>query len=1208
MRRSRLAKTDRGILDRAALELAEVAQSAVARPVAVAVQRTVRARREPAALITEIEHLHRDLDRMSAVVADCAERLRTVENEEATSQPGGGAWWGIRTRRLLAALESAEPTAVDLWVHTWMEGVERGDWARAAEMVELGRGRFSGTVSTALTTITGALETSEPARALEPVEELVALGVGGPETQVRLGLLRVRILVSEFSDRERVREAATAAEASAMQPRTTQPGTTRQSLALAALAEVQLANGTIDAARSTVQRAISVSEASTDALILRGEVDERDGSWAAADRAYDAALANDPLAVSPVLLRRVPARLLARAAGRPGIDPAQAVKLLERALALGVPGDGDHPDKDVWVAKGDRLCERAADEDAARAEATRTEAAEAYAEAGVRYTASEYLPRAIELFGRACELDPRQPRHQWQHAAAMAQAAYLPEGLVDYPLLRQARETLRAGLRLRDPVPGETWVWVTQSAIIEELDEADADAALPLERALLLDPEDTGCHLYLASTLRRQGFPAEASEVLHEVTTRRRDPFAYRLRLALCLDRGDGPDALTLLDEGAQSQQDHAELTVQRAMLLLREGDTDGALACVEGDDTEWGRLTRALTLATLGLADPARRTQARAEFRSLWLETMSTTSRAVAGWAAFGAGLTEQGIDRYRTLAAGAPADLPYRRDLGQMLLVAGSVGEGASELEQGVAACPYPHELRTLVRVELPLVRAAVAGRGHAEDVERVLHLVERQASSLAEELGRRRRDPALLAARAAAARRARTRGEAMTALRRYRDLLGCPDLPEAAAGVALAGAAAISDADDAFARGEQDSAHRQWAEVESVASVSGCAEVVDSLRARRLLSDLMRGCEWRADSWPGDETDPEDPGIVTAVRHAAHALVRDPELLWALHDGLSRLLDRDDVSAAVARVAGVLLSDLPLSQAYGLDSAQEGTYPTFLTVRQLGMHLGADLAQALGTVEIDATIRSLQARLRRDLGVRIPWVYHDARDTLAGDRVDFEVYGRRVRSVRLGDNRTGWGEGLAAELERTLRGHAFRLVGVDDVALWLEGWDLQNRDAPDWRPTDPVVDRLRLARLIRMLLREGTSVADRDLVLAGLEAATDADRRGDCASVDTLTSVRGLLDRRALGVVPDAVVVRLPADLEKRLRAGLGDTQSVWELGRGAASELVADLRRWLDGHRPRVDVVVVGDPRLRLFAWRLLANRRLVVLAEQELGDE
>jgi flagellar biosynthesis component FlhA len=189
----------------------------------------------------------------------------------------------------------------------------------------------------------------------------------------------------------------------------------------------------------------------------------------------------------------------------------------------------------------------------------------------------------------------------------------------------------------------------------------------------------------------------------------------------------------------------------------------------------------------------------------------------------------------------------------------------------------------------------------------------------------------------------------------------------------------------------------------------------------------------------------------------------------------------------------------------------------------------------------------------------------------------------------------------------LEDRVRAYLFRLVGVDDVPLWLEGWDVGSGDAPAWEPTDPRADRLRLARVLRMLLREHVSVGDRKTIVEAVRSRVDVDKRYESATLDTLLDVRMRM-KAALGVGADTVVVPLPSELEKRVAAGLPPDKPVWELPRQQAHQLVADLRGWLRAQPVPPGAISVADDRVRPFVWRLLAAERpaVRVLSQEELS--
>jgi flagellar biosynthesis component FlhA len=138
--------------------------------------------------------------------------------------------------------------------------------------------------------------------------------------------------------------------------------------------------------------------------------------------------------------------------------------------------------------------------------------------------------------------------------------------------------------------------------------------------------------------------------------------------------------------------------------------------------------------------------------------------------------------------------------------------------------------------------------------------------------------------------------------------------------------------------------------------------------------------------------------------------------------------------------------------------------------------------------------------------------------------------------------------------------------------------------------------------------MLLREGASVRNREGIIGVLDAQASQDRRHPFATLDTLREVRRALGPEALGAGPAAVVVPMPEEHEQRIVAGLDQDRPAWTMSRAEAHRLVRDLRDWLSAQQPRPDTVVVDDPRVRPFAWRLLAAEEpaLRVLSREELS--
>jgi FHIPEP family len=1208
-----LETVSRGIMDQTIAELSDARLSKSTQMLAQTVLRALKSRGDYDDVITRVDRLTDEITQISAILQDCTKALDTAEKETALRQPGSDVWWNTRTRAVTRAVRLEQyDLGLRLLTATWVDGLAMHDWP-GCHRILAGPGFPPGTgianTLDQMRTVTDALADETYPAALDPLDAL--LNADGPNAHqmdqgaaVRLGVLRTRILNHEFSDRDLIGQSAQQAVARA-------GGSEWESLALAGLAETQLAAGEVEAARDTLAKASGMDPPRTDILVASGLLLERDGFWALADQSYDRAVQDDSAAIRPALLRPVPPRLLVRAAASSAVDVKQSIDLLDRALAQGIDGEGDYPERAVYVARAQQLLKLAdeADQDglASKAAEYRRAAATSYAEAGQRYSLSRLLPKALDQFRRACQLAPDVAEFHWNYAEALRLDATHLDGTLDVQELTDAHERLQDGLRLRPPNSTEAWVLVTHALITEGLAENDHDPAVLVERALLKDPSYTVGYGFLAGILRRQGLVQEAFEASSNGCgiTGTLAPGLFDEHLSLMLDRGEYDEALSLVRDQSLRQPDAVELACYRADVLLRlDRSREGLSALSDQEPTDVVRLLRGDCLFAADEVESAR-----AEFFSLWNDTRAGPAAHVAGWAAFRAGLTDEAIPLYRDLRGRAPADRNYTRDLGQMHLVQGQVAEGASLLKEGIAACPYVADLRHLATVEFGFVRSATAGTPHGTEVEHALQDLGRQIDRRCRQLLESRRPADGIAATLGSARVAMHTGRPLEALTIYEELVGCAEVPEALEAAIRAGRSANEMAAELFTKHEHDRARSLWSATEdAIARISTEADpdLLQSLSCRRMLAELIDGSQDTVAVWLAGLRD--GSGLESAMTDAARTLAYDATHLWVLRDGLLALGERADIGTAGRRLASAAASQLPLSQAYHLDAAAAGSSSsTFLVVNALELRFGPAVRELCDSAELKEATSKLQDRIEAEMGVRIPWVYAVPARRLPDWQVDVRLYARRIGSIVLSGAPESWVPQVMGELEDRLRGALFRLVSVDDVALWLEGWDLSNRDAPAWEPADPRADRLRLARVLRMLLREGVPVSNRETIAGVVRSRVDVDKRDESVTLNTLCQVRKKLGRGVLGVGADTVVIPLPPELEDQLAAGLLAERPVWELPRQQAYQLVADLRAWLGAQPVTPGAVSVADDRLRPFVWRLLAAERpaVRVVSEEEL---
>ena len=88
---------------------------------------------------------------------------------------------------------------------------------------------------------------------------------------------------------------------------------------------------------------------------------------------------------------------------------------------------------------------------------------------------------------------------------------------------------------------------------------------------------------------------------------------------------------------------------------------------------------------------------------------------------------------------------------------------------------------------------------------------------------------------------------------------------------------------------------------------------------------------------------------------------------------------------------------------------------------------------------------------------------------------------MYGQVVDRTRIDPLCETAAADLLAALDRVLQVQLHRLLGPDDVRLWLTRWAPDVRSRKRWEPPDGLA-ALRLVRVLRMLLREGVRVGAR------------------------------------------------------------------------------------------------------------------------------
>jgi flagellar biosynthesis component FlhA len=338
--------------------------------------------------------------------------------------------------------------------------------------------------------------------------------------------------------------------------------------------------------------------------------------------------------------------------------------------------------------------------------------------------------------------------------------------------------------------------------------------------------------------------------------------------------------------------------------------------------------------------------------------------------------------------------------------------------------------------------------------------------------------------------------------------------------------------------------------------------------------------------------------------AVQHFA----RNVPSLWQHREGLRAIAARTGLRPTQRETLMSCSQDLPFDRIYSLGRHAVSDQAVFPLVAAVELALGRHHIDLINSDGLRQGIPALREQLAAETGVRIPGIRVYGQEHLPSATVQFLVYEQAVAELGVPAGVHDQAGIILSRFDQVLRENLFRLITVDEVDLWAAGWEVLTPDQPvadpPWRPSDAPA-RLRLARLLRMLLREGVTINDRHKILNAFRSAETTSGTGP---LETLAAVRSCLYPAILGPDPSTRVWPVPSDLEARMLAGLDPELAKWELPRDTAAELLHDLRSWRARDLPPGSVTLsVSEGRIRPFLWRLLATDRPVmyVVAQGEL---
>lgn len=1147
--------------------------------------------RDPAQALDSIERVTQELDQIARVLAETYQSGRQAEQAEAAAEPFGAAWMNDLRRRLGHLRPEDQQTWFEVWISAWTDALAALRWTRCDEITKLaGPASPWAGLHADLEQISAFLRTDQPLAARPTVENVLAQPSLPVVAATRLRILHTRILRRFAGDLAAAGPAADDAvrgSAGAGHP--------LETLALIAQAEVYRDLGRAEDARRLLDAAMGTEDATLDLLLARGSLALADQQFGQAHELYDAAAIRFGAEVTePRLLREVPGNLLWRWARRLALtDKAAALSVLDQALESGISGKGDFPARKALAERAQILADLGRPGEAARA----------YSEAASQYEWSE-SPQAAELFRQACALAPEVAEYQWSYGEALRMTATDSVGKVDVGTIRRARQALDAGFALAAPGKEHAWVLATAALVSDSLGEGD-DPAVLIERALLLDPDYTLGFWLLSLVLRKRGFPTEALAAAQEGYKRDSGEFRAVRQLDLTLrDQGKLAAALKVVEDYIQRGGTDPEALISKSGILLRMNDPGAALDVLAAAPSDsFDVIFRRGTAYALRGDD----VESRRCFETLWNQRGDLNNAVIAGWSAYRIGLLDEAVQALAQVAALVPQE-PYGLDLAQVRLVRGrededDVADGERILMAGIERALTVDDLQRLVTMEFPLVRRAVSGRPHEDRVLAVLASAQDRADDRRAFLRQRSQDPDGPAARLASARMALAGGRPDLAFGVY-FALG-PDPPEARLGLISAMQRLLDRGDDLLSAGDLPAARAQWRQLQpAVALLSSREPVSQALLARLGLAALESDGPFDDDTVALLSACTEQ-AIVEALRHFA----RSVPTLWAHHDGLGKMAAADTSPTVNRTKFSSAAAAVPFDSVYALSRSLVSGSSLLTPVSAVEIALGAAHASLADSDEMARGLSAVRERLAEETGVKLPGV--GVRDGAGGppETVEFLVYERPAArlTVPAGQDPRDVASTVLGHFELAIRDNLFRLISVDDVDLWRQGWNVFEplESGPAWTATDPF-SKLRLARLLRMLLREGLPVSDRASILDGF---AEAESDGPSGALDMLRIVRRRLYPAVLGPDPAIEVHAMPEPFEARVAAGLSSgTSTNWDLDRRSAAALALDLRQWRAERLPPGPVAVrVADWRIRPFVWHLLAavRPRIYILAEEEL---
>ncbi len=399
--------------------------------------------------------------------------------------------------------------------------------------------------------------------------------------------------------------------------------------------------------------------------------------------------------------------------------------------------------------------------------------------------------------------------------------------------------------------------------------------------------------------------------------------------------------------------------------------------------------------------------------------------------------------------------------------------------------------------------------------------------------------------------------------------------------------------------------------------------------------------------------------NPGL--ALGDACRSLIRNAAQYWALDDEWSAF---EGESSADAYLIGELASArgqlaIFLDEKYQLSGQIESEYDREPIVTPIVVEIGAALIPEDTGPEwplVKTYLPDTRNRIFRDMGVWVPAIYLRSNDPYL-PRESYIIMLDEI-PLRMGEVRSGmkycltsaealkeaglpveelqeaahpltgeagcWipansaevaaGKGfevwddpllyMVAHIEDVLRQNLAEFLGIQEVEYLIAGWEQSDKCSLVIAALPDEVTRIRLARVLGALLKEGVSIAPWEEILETIRSFGLSD--DDVTKV--VSAVRLRLKKWLPGNRENVARISLPVEIEDRIHNGLysEEGKTFLALTPEETQELLSEVRSLVDS-TSRNQAIITGSAELRPYVRRVLEIEfpDLAVLSDEEL---